>query len=101
MTFTNEDVQGLAKLARLHISQEETKDYQEKLGSILEYVEQLQEVDLDEVSELQSAADMKNVFRSDQVENCEKESRDAAIELFTHSKGSLLEVQAAIEGNGE
>jgi aspartyl-tRNA(Asn)/glutamyl-tRNA(Gln) amidotransferase subunit C len=101
MTFTNEDVKKLAKLARLHISEEETKDYQEKLGSILEYVEQLQEVDTSSVPELQSATGVTNVFREDVEEGCEKDVRDAAIKMFIHKKGDLLEVQAAIEGNKE
>ena len=101
MNFTNEDVQKLAKLARLHITEEETKDYQEKLGSILEYIEQLQEVDTTNVPELQSAANMVNVFRADEIEASSQETIDASIKLFTHKQGNLLEVQAAIEGNGE
>ncbi len=101
MTFTKEDVQKLAKLARLHINEEETADYQEKLGSILEYVEQLQEVDTTGVPELQHAAEMVNVFREDVVEGSTPETREAALKLFTNKNGDLMEVHAAIEGNGE
>ncbi len=101
MEFSKDDVHKLAKLARLHISKEEAAEYQEKLGSILEYVEQLQQVDTSGVPELQSAANMENVFRSDEIEGCDKETIDSATEMFTHKKGGLLEVQAAIEGNKE
>lgn len=91
--FTTDDVKKIAKLSRLHITEEETKQYQEKLGSILEYVNQLQEVDTTGVAELQHAVAVENIFRSDDP-SCDPEERRRAIEMFSARKGDLLEVQA-------
>lgn len=91
--FTTDDVKKIAKLSRLHITEEETKQYQEKLGSILEYVNQLQEVDTTGVPELQHAVAVENVFRSDES-SCDPEERARAVEMFSARKGDLLEVQA-------
>jgi aspartyl-tRNA(Asn)/glutamyl-tRNA(Gln) amidotransferase subunit C len=91
--FTREDVKKIAKLSRLHITEEETEQYREKLGSILEYVNQLQEVDTTGISELQHAVAVENVFRTDES-SCDPEERQRAIEMFSTRKGDLLEVQA-------
>lgn len=91
--FTTDDVKKIAKLSRLHITEEETEQYREKLGSILEYVNQLQEVDTTGVPELQHAVAVENVFRSDEP-SCDLDERRRAIEMFSARKGDLLEVQA-------
>lgn len=91
--FTNEDVKKIAKLSRLYITEEETEQYREKLGSILEYVNQLQEVDTTGVPELQHAVAVQNVFRSDEP-SCDPDERERAMKMFSARKGDLLEVQA-------
>lgn len=91
--FTTEDVKKIAKLSRLYISEEETEQYREQLGSILEYVDQLQTVDTTGVAELQHAVAVENIFRADEP-SCDPEERRRAIEMFSAKKGDLLEVQA-------
>lgn len=95
--FTDDDVRKIAKLSRLHLADEEIPTYREQLGSILEYVAQLQKVDTEGVAELQHAVAVSNVFRED-VESCDPGIRDRAVALFTNHVGDLLEVPAAIEG---
>ena len=97
MTFTDEDVIKIAKLSRLHLTDEEIPTYREQLGSILEYVAKLQSIDTINVPELQHAVAVSNVFRED-VESCDSSLRDRAVALFTNHVGDLLEVPAAIEG---
>ncbi|MCX6714724.1 MAG: Asp-tRNA(Asn)/Glu-tRNA(Gln) amidotransferase subunit GatC [Candidatus Uhrbacteria bacterium] len=91
--FTTEDVKKIAKLSRLYISEAETEQYREQLGSILEYVDQLQAIDTTGVAELQHAVAVENVFRADEP-SCNPEERRRAIEMFSAKKGDLLEVQA-------
>ncbi len=93
--FTIEDVKKIAKLSRLHITEEETEQYREKLGSILEYVQQLQIVDTTGIPEFQHAVVMENVFRSDEP-RCDPDERERAMKMFSARKGDLLEVQAVI-----
>jgi len=101
MSLSNEEIRHIAKLARLHINEEEIEDYREKLGSILEYVEKLQELNTDDVPELQHAADVSNVLREDEIQGCESAVRKRALDNFSNREGDLLKVQAVFEDRTE
>ncbi|TAK12291.1 MAG: Asp-tRNA(Asn)/Glu-tRNA(Gln) amidotransferase subunit GatC [Anaerolineae bacterium] len=49
MSLTREDVQHIAHLARLTLTEEELERYREQLSSILEHVARLQELDTTDV----------------------------------------------------
>ncbi|NQV90020.1 Asp-tRNA(Asn)/Glu-tRNA(Gln) amidotransferase subunit GatC [Candidatus Uhrbacteria bacterium] len=101
MKFSKEDVVQIAKLSRLHIDEEELKQYQEDLASILGYVEKLQELNTDDVPEFQHAAGGVNVFRDDVVKESDAETRRLAIENFSEREGDLLKVQAVFSNRTE
>lgn len=101
MAINKEDVQKLAKLSRLRVTEEEIADYSETLGSILGYVEKLQEVKTEGVHEMQHAAGQVNVYRDDEVEGCEKAVRDCLIDAFPQKDGDLLAVQAVFDERTE
>lgn len=101
MKFSREEVLKIAKLARLHLEEEDIAKYQEDLGSILTYVEKLQELNTDDVPEFQHAAGGVNVFREDVVENCDEDVRRRALENFSAREGDLLKVQAVFENRTE
>lgn len=71
MKLTKEDILKLAKLSRLRLSEEEVKKFQIELSSILDYVEQLDSVDVSglkptyQVTGLTSQDD--NATREDEV----------------------------------
>lgn len=62
-----ETVLRVARLARLKLADAEIDDYSQKLGTILKYVEQLNEVVTDDVEPMAHAVELKNVFREDVV----------------------------------
>ncbi len=101
MKFSKEEILQIAKLARLHINDEEVERYQDDLGSILSYVEKLQELNTDDVPEFQHAAGVVNVFRDDVIEQCDEGVRRRAIENFSSRDGDLLKVQAVFENRTE
>ncbi|HPC37001.1 MAG TPA: Asp-tRNA(Asn)/Glu-tRNA(Gln) amidotransferase subunit GatC [Candidatus Marinimicrobia bacterium] len=57
----------IANLARLTLSEEELKRYAAQMDQILEYIEQLQNLDTNNVKPLSHVQEMINVFRSDEV----------------------------------
>ena len=67
MAFTRDQVQKVAMLARLNLTDQEIDQLGRQLGSILEYVEQLQAIDTDGVEPLAHCLPIENVFREDQV----------------------------------
>lgn len=94
MSLTTQDVQHIAKLSRLYLSEEEIEIYRTQLDSILTYIEKLQAVETSGVAELQHALPISNVFREDLVAVCEPDSHRLLIENFSQKEGDLLEVQA-------
>ena len=65
--LTREDVLKLARLARLDLSDEEVEEYQRELSAILQYVEQLSEVDVDGLKPTNQVTGLINVMRPDEI----------------------------------
>ncbi len=65
--ITVKDVEHVAKLARLELTQEEKEKYAGQLGDVLKYVEQMNEVDTSNVKPMAHAMDFVNVMREDVV----------------------------------
>jgi aspartyl-tRNA(Asn)/glutamyl-tRNA(Gln) amidotransferase subunit C len=63
--ITIKDVEHVAKLARLELSEEEKVKFSKQLGDILKYVEQMNEVDTSGLEPMSQAIDLSNVMRED------------------------------------
>ena len=63
--LTEDDVRHVAKLARLKLSEEQVHLYAEQLSHILQYVEKLNELDLEGVEPMAHAIDLTNRLRDD------------------------------------
>ena len=61
------DVRYVANLARIDLSDAEIAQFQTQLGRVLEYVEQLSQVDVSHVEPTAHANDITNVFRVDEA----------------------------------
>ena len=60
------DVAHVAKLARLNLTEAETKLFQAQLGRVLEYAEKLREPDTSQAEAAAHAVPVFNVFREDE-----------------------------------
>lgn len=67
MSLSREDVEKIAGLARLELSEAEKSLYQEQLSAILAYAERLNELDLQDVPPTASAIPLTNVMRKDEI----------------------------------
>lgn len=67
MSLENKDVAKVANLARLKVTEEETVKYGAQLSNIINFVEQLAEVDTDNVEPLASVVDITLRLREDEV----------------------------------
>ena len=63
-----EQVQKVAHLARLDLTPEEEEKFTSQLSSILEYFEQLSELDTDDVPPTTRAIDISNITRRDELQ---------------------------------
>ena len=64
-TLSAEEVQAIAELARLNLSDEEVDLYATQLSAILDYFETLQEVDTSHIEPTASVLPLTNVLRRD------------------------------------
>jgi len=67
--ITKEEVKKVAHLARLELNKYEINNHAEQLEKILEYIEQLEKIDTDEVPCTTRAIEVTNVFRKDENKN--------------------------------
>ena len=65
MGISKEDVDKIAGLAKLELSEEERERYASQLDSIVAYVEKLNEVDTTGIEPLAHVNDLMNVWRED------------------------------------
>jgi aspartyl-tRNA(Asn)/glutamyl-tRNA(Gln) amidotransferase subunit C len=68
MTLTSTDVEKIAHLARLALTDEQKAQYAEQLTAVLDYAARLDELDLDAVPPTAHAVAQQNVMRDDEVE---------------------------------
>jgi aspartyl-tRNA(Asn)/glutamyl-tRNA(Gln) amidotransferase subunit C len=64
--ISREEVEHVARLARLHFDEDELARLQPELGRIIDYVRQLSELDLSGLEPTSHAVPLKNVFRADE-----------------------------------
>ncbi|HLR61961.1 MAG TPA: Asp-tRNA(Asn)/Glu-tRNA(Gln) amidotransferase subunit GatC [Lentibacillus sp.] len=64
--ISKDEVKHVANLARLAISEEEADMFTDQLSSIIEYAEQLNELDTEHVEPTTHVLDLKNVLRRDE-----------------------------------
>lgn len=74
MPLSRQQVQHIATLARVGLSEEEIERFREQLSVILDYFERLREVDTEGVPATAHTLAMHNVWRDDEVEpSCDRE----------------------------
>jgi aspartyl-tRNA(Asn)/glutamyl-tRNA(Gln) amidotransferase subunit C len=67
MSLSREDVEKVALLGRLRLSNAELEKFTTQINQIVGYVAQLQELDTEEVEPMAHPLPINNVFRSDEV----------------------------------
>ena len=65
--ITIKDVEHVAKLARLALTEEEKEKFAPQLNAVLEYVDELNEVDTTGIEPMAHSIKISNVMREDEV----------------------------------
>ena len=90
-----DEVRKVASLARLELSDLELETYGRNLTQILDYVEVLNEVDIEDAMPMSHAVDLQNVFRSD--ERTASLDRKAALSNAPKTDGQFFQVPQILE----
>ncbi len=95
MGITRKEVEYVAHLARLRLSEEEAEKFTSQLDQILSYFEKLQELDTSQVEPTSHPIPIVNAFREDEV----KSSLDIedALANAPEKEGNFFKVPKIIE----
>lgn len=85
----------IAKLSHISLTDEEIKQYQHELETIIGYVEKLQAVDTAKQSETTRAADVKNRMRADKTEDYQS-TAEAMLRAAPDTKDQYLKVRRVL-----
>jgi aspartyl-tRNA(Asn)/glutamyl-tRNA(Gln) amidotransferase subunit C len=94
MSLTPEQVDHIARLARLELHPEEKEEFTRQLSSILEYVGTLSAVETEGIEPMAHSMPVRNVFGADEPSACPPETRDALLGEFPEREGDMLKVKA-------
>ncbi|MGD9897650.1 MAG: Asp-tRNA(Asn)/Glu-tRNA(Gln) amidotransferase subunit GatC [Calditrichaceae bacterium] len=67
MSVSLQEVEKIAHLARLTLTEDEKQKFTGQINQILSYVEKLDELDTENVEPLSHSLDITNVFRNDEL----------------------------------
>ena len=95
MSLTSDDVKRVAKLARLGLTDVETTETLAQLNSILELVDQMQQIDTDGVAPLAHPLELKQTLRADAV--AERNQRDKFQAIAPQADAGLYLVPRVVE----
>ncbi len=69
MSVTINEVEKIAKLARIVIDDKEKEELTGQMNDILAYIEKLNELDTENIEPMSHPLDLKNVYRNDELKN--------------------------------
>ncbi len=95
MQITDELIEYVGDLSRLYLSGEEKERAKKDLSDVLNYVEKLNELDTDGMSEMSHPFDASNRFREDEVQN--GDDKENLLSNAPERRGSYFKVFKTVE----
>ncbi len=95
MALSTEDIRNIAKLAKLQINADELEQYKQDLSRILEFVEQMNQADVDNIEPMAHPQDMMQSLRVDEV--IESDQREKFQHIAPATQDGLYLVPKVIE----
>ena len=96
--ITKEDVQHIAQLARIELTREEEERFGHELSAILQFVDQLNEVDTSGIEPMTGGTHLEQVGRKDEQLDMSLEHRSAGlIEVAPEKKDRWIKVASVFE----
>lgn len=96
MRLTTEEIDHLAKLAHLALSDDERAKFRAQLSSVLDYVAKLQRVNTSSVPPTAQVTGQENVWREDRVIPSDPWTHDLLIKNMPEQSGNLLKVKGVL-----
>jgi aspartyl-tRNA(Asn)/glutamyl-tRNA(Gln) amidotransferase subunit C len=95
LKFSTQDVEYVAKLARLEVTNQEKEKFTAQLNDILLYIDKLNELDTTGVAPMSHAITVTNAFREDKI--IESLGTEKALANAPDARGEFFRVPKVIE----
>jgi len=96
MKLSEEQVEHIAKLARLGLTGQENKKFQKELSSILDFVEQLNKAKTEKVEPTAQVTGLENVSRQDKSLAKSRKETEKLLKLAPQTKNGYVKVKAVL-----
>jgi aspartyl-tRNA(Asn)/glutamyl-tRNA(Gln) amidotransferase subunit C len=97
MAISRQDVETVARLARLALTDQEKDHYTAQLASILGYIEKLKELNTDGVEPTSHTLPLSNVWREDGLRPVPGASPEGLLSNAPEREGPFFKVKKVIE----
>ncbi|MCX6743839.1 MAG: Asp-tRNA(Asn)/Glu-tRNA(Gln) amidotransferase subunit GatC [Candidatus Parcubacteria bacterium] len=92
MKLSKLEVEKIAKLSRLELTNEEKDKFVGQLSAVLDYVGKLNEVNTDNVEMTAQVTGLENVYREDKVDQCDFQKE--LIKQSAESEDNLIKTKS-------
>ncbi len=97
MEIAKEKIKHIADLARLELSDEELKKYGSQLAQVLDYIDQLQEVDTSNTEPTAQVTGLINIVREDEVIEWDNEEKKESLNQAPELEGNQVKVKRVLK----
>jgi aspartyl-tRNA(Asn)/glutamyl-tRNA(Gln) amidotransferase subunit C len=97
MLINKEKLKHLAELAKIDLSEEELEKFLEDLNNILNYVDEIKDLNLDQFEPTVGGAVQKLELREDETEIENDETKTLIIDQFPDKKENYLKISKIIK----
>src|SRR5688572_16233415 len=94
--LTKQDVLHVANLAKLNLTDNEVDKFTTQLSSIVNYMEELNEVDTDNIDPTTQTTGLTNVLRGDEIKTDQVLSQDEALSGTDETHNGYFKVPAIL-----
>jgi len=96
--INSEQVEHIARLARIELTEEEREKFTKELSSILDYFEKLSKVDTSKIEGISQVTGLEDVMREDDAQKIKgSETRNKILEQAPQKKGDYFQVPKILE----
>lgn len=96
MLLSKQQIEHIAKLARLELTEEELEKYGAQLSGVLDYIGQLNEVNTDGVEPTAQVTGLENIFRQDVISECAEDIINDALHQAPELEGRQIKVKRVL-----
>ncbi|MEK7134944.1 MAG: Asp-tRNA(Asn)/Glu-tRNA(Gln) amidotransferase subunit GatC [Patescibacteria group bacterium] len=97
--LTKKEVEKIAELARLELSEKEKEKFAEDLSSVLGYIQKLSEVNIEKVEPITGGTNLESVIRKDDETKCISDSpmREQILSAAPNREDDYFKVPSILE----